>query len=248
MADMMKQLPLLYELQQVDTAIAAHQAALADAGDGGEAQAKLALGQRKLARASETLKDLKARMRDSELRLKSNEEEQEQKSKQAYGGTVTDPKQLRALEQKLKELARQKGTLEEQILELMTQTEEAEQVVAKYEAAVDKWGKKVEALNRSHASESRRLTEELETLTARRVELVGQLDGALITQYDGLREKLGGLAVAAVHKGSCRGCKVTLPGAYAQRLKTGTQIVRCESCHRILYLPEGESPFTPEDE
>ncbi len=248
MADIKQQLPLLYELQQADTAIAAHQAALADAGDGGEAQAKLELGQRKLARAAETLKDLKARMRDSELRLKSNEEEQEQKSKQAYGGTVTDPKQLRALEQKLKELARQKGTLEEQILELMTQIEEIEQLVAKYEAAVGKWGKKVEALNRSHASENQRLTEELETLGARRAELVGRLDAALITQYDGLREKLGGLAVAAVHKGSCRGCKVTLPGAYAQRLKAGAQIVRCESCHRILYLPEGESPFTPEDE
>jgi len=247
MPDMREQLPLLYELQQVDSGIAARRASLTEADGGQETEAKLALGQRRLAQSQEKVKELSAQFQDKELRLKSNEQEQQQKSKQAYGGTVADPKQLRALEAKLKELARQKDALEEQILELMSQLEEAEQAVAKYEGAVEKLGKKVAALNRDHASETQRLGDEVQGLEQRRQELLAQIDPTLVKQYDGLRDKLGGVAVAAVHRGSCRGCKVTLPGAYAQRLKAGGQMVRCENCHRILYLPDGESPFPPEE-
>jgi predicted nucleic acid-binding Zn-ribbon protein len=54
--------------------------------------------------------------------------------------------------------------------------------------------------------------------------------------------------VAAVKFGSCTGCKTSIPSTYAPRLRAVDQVVRCENCRRIMYLPPGESPFRREDE
>jgi len=248
MPDMRDQLAKLYELQQIDSGMAARQKARRELDDGGEADARLSAAQQDLTAREEQLKGLHAQLTDRELRLKGAEEEHKARSKQAYGGTIADPKQLSALEKKIAELARHKGKLEEEILELMDQVEMAQAAVAKQQALVADLAAKSGGIKERHASGTDRLKHELRELKHQREALVAHLDPALIKQYDSIREKTGGLAVAAVHLGSCTGCKVTVPSMYAPRLRSHEQLIRCDNCHRILYLPEGESAFKPEED
>jgi predicted nucleic acid-binding Zn-ribbon protein len=39
-----------------------------------------------------------------------------------------------------------------------------------------------------------------------------------------------------VERGLCRGCGVTLPSGDVQRARAGQELVRCNSCGRILYV------------
>jgi len=248
MPDMKQQLALLWELQQTDTGIALHRRALRELDDGTNADAGLAAAQGVLADHDGRLRELEGSLRDRELQLKSTEEAQKSRTQQAYGGTVHDAKQLSALEKKIAELGRMKGRLEEEVLELMDGVESAQAAAAKQRKVVDELAARAGGVKERFAAGSSKLKGELKELKKRREELLPQVDGPLLQQYEGLLEKAGGMAVAAVRQGSCTGCKTSLPGAFAQRLRAHDRVVRCDNCRRFLYLPEGESAAKATDD
>ena len=49
-----------------------------------------------------------------------------------------------------------------------------------------------------------------------------------------------GIAVAAVINGSCSACFMSLRPQMQVEVKRGDQIITCESCARILYMPKKE--------
>lgn len=248
MADMKDQLEKLYELQQIDTGIASREKALRELDDGSASAGKLAAAKKALASRREGIGGLEATMRDKELRLRGAEEEQEARSKQAYGGTIGDPKQLGALQKKIEELGRLKDALEEEVLGLMEEIEGGEAAAAEQEAAVGKLERRTADLKARHTRETARLQEELAGLSGEREGVQSGIDAPLLKQYESIAGKTAGLAVAAVREGSCGGCRVSLPSTYGPKLKNRSELVRCESCRRILYLPEGESAFKPLEE
>jgi len=248
MADMKQQLDLLYELQQVDTGIGRRQQALAKLDDGTEATAKLNAAKTKAAAFKKKQQQIDTAFTDKELHLKSTEEEQGKHSKQAYGGTISDPKQLRALEKKIEELGRLKDRLEEELLELMEQSEKVSTAVTKQQQAVEELDRRATTARERHTQESARLHSEVNDLSAKRDQVASQIDGAMMKQYEALRAKMDGVAVGAVKLGTCTACRVRVPSTYAGKLKSRDELVRCESCRRILYLPEGESPYAPEED
>jgi len=248
MEGMKQQIELLHELQQVDSRCETLRQSLRDMDDGSNAAPKLELARKKLASAQKKQHELEATIKDKELRLQGAEQEQAEKSKQAYGGTISDPKQLSALEKKIGELGRLKDSLEEETLELMDEAEHVQQVAQKRQTTVDELAQAIQDAKAQHASGTRKAEEEMATLAQTRQELTEKVDGGLLKQYENLAQRLGGLAVAAVRQGACTGCKVGLPSTYAPKLLQGDALVKCENCRRILYLPDGESPFKPEED
>ena len=246
MLDMRDQLAKLYELQRIDTGIAARRQTLRELDDGSGADAKLQAAQVALASQEEQFKGLEASMRDRELELKSTEAEKATRTKQAY--SVTDAKQATALGKKVEELARHQGKLEEDILALMDQVEAAQTAAAKQRAAAEVLDKRAQDVKGQFATGSEKMKRELKSLKHAREELAAQVDPPLLKQYEDILAKAAGLAVAAVHKGSCAGCKVTIPSMVSARLRMHNQLVKCDNCHRFLYLPEGESAYKPEDD
>ena len=106
---MAQELDILFELQQVDSGLALRRQTLAGLDDGTEAENRLRQAKKRLALLDRKRQEIETTYRDKDLQLKGAEEERAARSKQAYGGTVTDPKQLRALQQKIAELERTKG-------------------------------------------------------------------------------------------------------------------------------------------
>jgi predicted nucleic acid-binding Zn-ribbon protein len=70
-------------------------------------------------------------------------------------------------------------------------------------------------------------------------EEIGRLEAAMHprdrSEFQRLMEKKGGLAIVLVAGGSCTACHVKVRPAALQALKSGREIIYCDSCKRILY-------------
>ncbi len=79
-------------------------------------------------------------------------------------------------------------------------------------------------------------------LDTQRAEAAGSVEKRVMTQYDRIRARRGGLAMAAaLPGGSCGACRMRLRPQLYQELVTGRAgIAQCPSCMRILYVPAEE--------
>jgi uncharacterized protein len=77
---------------------------------------------------------------------------------------------------------------------------------------------------------------ELAALEAERAAAAAEIEASVLAQYEQLRKRLDGIAVARVHGGVCTGCHLSLSAADADRfnrLAPGEHYT-CEECGRLL--------------
>ncbi len=99
---------------------------------------------------------------------------------------------------------------------------------------------KVSALEIAKAALAR-----IASLEARRADLATRVEPALLTRYENIRRRRGGVAVTQVVGGTCRGCNRQIPPQIAIVLVRANTIENCPNCNRIIYVPEAVSPVTP---
>ncbi|MBU0611636.1 MAG: hypothetical protein KKI08_27405 [Armatimonadetes bacterium] len=235
---MQQQLSQLYELQQIDSAIAQHRTWIAALDDGGKSGRSLAAAQGELDKLQQRLHDLEARSRKQELELKSADQERADKTKKAYGGTIGDAKELGALERKIEELKRKCDGLETEILGLMDEIERTSQQAAKQEKVVAQGQAVHDKIVADYDAARGKLEGEIKELATRRAEVAGQVDAAMLKEYDSMRAKLEGVAVAGIDGNMCTACRNVLPQSALTTCKIGKVIVKCQNCRRMLYPSE----------
>ena len=105
--------------------------------------------------------------------------------------------------------------------------------VAATRAALDERGG---ALRAQIAEEEVAIEADLVRVRAERDALVGTVDAELLTEYDDLRKRLGGIAIARLVGGSCGGCHLSLPAVDVDRIKKlpPEAAAYCEECGRLL--------------
>jgi len=99
----------------------------------------------------------------------------------------------------------------------------------------------LEGLVRREAEQAARIA----SLEARRAELATRVEPALLTRYENIRKRRGGVAVTQVIGGTCKGCNRQIPPQIAIILVRANTIENCPNCNRIIYVPEAVSPVTP---
>ncbi len=227
----------LYELQETDLEIDSQRAALEEIegrlGDSEEvAEAAAAIGgwegeaqeiQKHLRSAEWEVDDLTNKIRPLEKKL--------------YAGTLHNPKELASLQEDIQSIQARKRVLEDKALEVMSQLEEAERALAaarrEHASLLGAWEQEQRDLRQRQAD----LTAEIEELEGKRAQQRAAIDGAGLSQYDVLRSKHQGRAVAKVERGTCGGCRISLPMSLLQKARGGSDvIVQCSSCERILYV------------
>ncbi|MGI5819231.1 MAG: zinc ribbon domain-containing protein [Armatimonadota bacterium] len=228
----------LYELQIVDRGIAQRQQIIREIDDGSAAGAQLAEDERQLEELEEQLRQKQSRQRKLELDLEGVEAEKKEKMDRAYGGTVSDPKELSALERKIDELERNMHRHEDMVLELLEEIDELEQNVAAQRQRTDGQRAKHQKIVRTFEETTAQAREEIEKLQAEREELASELPPQLLSPYENLRAREDGIAVSALRGGTCAECNVAVPRARWPMIERGATIVKCENCRRILVKPE----------
>jgi predicted nucleic acid-binding Zn-ribbon protein len=231
-------LALLYELQHADTSLDRLAQELATLDDGSRAARRAQEAAATLQTAADQLRHTEGELKDRELALESTEAERKQKWQRAYGGTVSDAKELSALERKIEELDRRKGKLEEDILALY---DTVERLRAEHAAAAQRAEEGAHRAKRARSHflhRTKEIHEEQAALTAGRPELVARLPEPLYQQYEKSRASQEGVAVAGLVAGACECCHTRTPNEYLTDLRRGLRMIHCESCGRILVLTE----------
>ncbi len=82
------------------------------------------------------------------------------------------------------------------------------------------------------------LTAQIHALMETTSGLEDQLSPSNRSRFRRLLERKHGTPLAPVVEGSCSFCHFTLRPHLQQRVRRAEEIIQCEYCHRILYLPE----------
>ena len=229
----------LFELQTVDTEIAKREMVIGEVDDGTDAAEQLEADEQSLAELEEDLRQKQSHRRKLELDLEGIEEEKQEKSDRAYGGTVSDPRELTALEQKIAELERNASRHEDMVLDMLVETDELEQQVETQREKAKEQRAEHGRLVANYEQTTSTARAEIKELRARREELTEALPPQLLSPYERLRQREDGIAVAALVDGTCSECKMAIPRARTPLVERGTEIVKCEHCRRILVVPKG---------
>ncbi len=149
-------------------------------------------------------------------------------------GTV--PKELERLSAEIDGVAARIGVLEDRELELMEAMEPVDaelDELAREEAGV---AERRAALRSAVKDAEAALDAELAHQADARAAAVAAVPPDLLTRYDGLRRRLGGVAVARLVAGRCTGCNLQLPTSEVERVRheDAAAMVTCEQCGRLL--------------
>lgn len=177
-----------------------------------------------------------AKVKDGELELASLAERIDETDKSLMSGDVTNPKELEALQASLDSLKRQRETSEETSVEAMTKVEALQ-------ATLDEKKKKLAATEaewkngqKELRTEGAKLQKQYIMLKEKRETASGTIDAKLLDNYEQLRKRKGGIAVARLEEDGCGVCHMQVPsGIVSAARSVRDDLVHCPSCGRILY-------------
>ncbi|TMI76261.1 MAG: hypothetical protein E6H05_03980 [Bacillati bacterium ANGP1] len=227
----------LYELQLVDTQIARLEAALAALDDGTAMRAQVEQARTAEETARAELQARQSRLRDLELELQSTVGKANKVEQDLYSGRISNPKELRAMQEDVEALGRQRQRIEDEMLGLMEEVERQLEQIRALEAARQARERELDEHLEEYTTRQRALTAELEAARRQRDALAAEVDPDFLRRYERLRSRKDGVAVTAVNGSVCNACHMTVPEAVLNAARERDEIRTCEDCGRILYVP-----------
>lgn len=156
---------------------------------------------------------------------------------------VKNNKEYKAMLTEIDDLNKSKGNQEDALLELMEKMEaltlqvREQKKIMEMKIATAKTQK--EALEKAGEV----FTRELARLEGDRKKAAARIDEAHLKQYEFLRDRLRGLALAEVRQAACLACHMQIPHQLYNEIQRCDRVICCPSCLRILYYsgkPEAE--------
>lgn len=183
------------------------------------------------------LLELQRKGREIDAEIDSRRTKLKADEKKLYDGSIRNPKELGSLSQEVDMEKGQVSKLEDESLAIMDAAESS--ASRESEAATTLATRDAEWKAEQADLESRCavLSGRESDLTSRRQEAARPIDAATLRSYESVRRMRGGLAVAAIERGACQGCRISLSSAVVQRARAGADLVPCQSCGRFLFAP-----------
>ena len=160
--------------------------------------------------------------------------------KRMYSGEVTASRDLEAMTKEIASIRSRVSTLEDHALEAMDEREPLD-------AAVTELGERdagyVELAARLRAAidaAEQEIDAEIAKEEAARASASSPVSAELLSEYERLRTRLGGIGAARLEHGTCMGCRMKLPATELDRIKhqPPDALVHCDQCGRILVRPD----------
>ena len=151
-------------------------------------------------------------------------------------GSVHSARQLEDLQREIENLRRRVSALEDAELEVMEKLEDAQSRAAAAAADVAALAESRTAAERARDAAFADIDAEVARVSAERARVAPEIPEDLAALYDRIRASSGGLGAAALQRGRCQGCQLTLTPADLGRIRSepADAVVRCEECRRIL--------------
>jgi predicted nucleic acid-binding Zn-ribbon protein len=145
-------------------------------------------------------------------------------------------KELESLQHEIASLARRQSSLEDELLEIMEQREQADATVAQLGALISELGAEEAELAAARDLAFAEIDAAAALHTAQRAMIAAELPADLVTLYERAREHGGGVGAAMLRQRRCEGCHIELSGSELASVRTAEPdlVVRCDNCRRIL--------------
>jgi predicted nucleic acid-binding Zn-ribbon protein len=163
------------------------------------------------------------------------DQQEKQKKYQAQLRNVQSSREYSAVLNEMDAVEKQIRASEDKVLTLEEELETSRADLKKREENLPQETQEHEEKMKDWRAAQRVINEELKSAQAEIADLEARVRPRELAEFRRLLEKKGGLAIARVINSSCSACHVKVRPAAMQSLKTGNEIIYCDSCRRILY-------------
>ncbi|HVF74061.1 MAG TPA: C4-type zinc ribbon domain-containing protein [Acidimicrobiales bacterium] len=232
-------LETLLAVQEHDTVIdqlVHRRAHMAERAELATVEGQIAAVEQRRAAAQARRDDVAARQARLEQEIASVEARITDIEKRMYSGSVSASRELQAMSAEVDSLKARRSSLEDDVLAAMEEAEPVDEEVASLLAERSGFDAEAERLSVLIAEAEVAIDVELEGERATRAELASGVPDDLLSTYEKLRGKLGGVGAARLVGPSCTGCHLTLPATELDRIRRAPAdtVVFCDQCGRIL--------------
>jgi len=204
------------------------------------AELERVMGQAQASRSvvAATLGEVASRQEAAERELKATEDRVVQVNRRLYGGTVTASRELQAMAEDVEGLKKRASELEDKVLAFMEEREPFDTEMASLDRKLAELADRQRGTLESLSAAETELDAAIAGLVAQRPGAVEAVPQPLLTAYDRLRSRLGGVAVARLVGGRCDGFHLSLPAMELDRIRhqSAGSLETCEQCGRILVI------------
>jgi predicted nucleic acid-binding Zn-ribbon protein len=153
-----------------------------------------------------------------------------------YGGGLSNPRELQALQAEVEQFKRQLHTLEDQELDVMEQREGLERELAVLEERMTATRQAIQELQVSIETQESAIDADLEAEREARTAVTAGVAPDVLDLYEEIRLKNRGVGAARLVGGTCQACHLALPAVEVDRIKREPPdaLVRCDQCGAIL--------------
>lgn len=153
-----------------------------------------------------------------------------------YDGSVTDPKELGALQTELAQLRSNQDDFETRVLEFMEQADPVEEELAAARVTAAATAERISDIEAAITVAEAEIDAELAAVATQRAALVAGVDPGLLRLYESMGDMPGGIVVAEMTGRRCGGCHLEIPSAQAEHIRSATdpRDAVCPECGCLL--------------
>ena len=226
----------LFDLQKVDYSVVKIRQSFEKVQKAANTNNELGTARKNVEDTEAELAKWEATQVDHELESQSLASRIAETDQQLMNGTVTNHKELEALQASLDSLKRQKDAIENRLVETLEQVEKLTSSLSQLritrDALESEWSEKISELK----GEGKKLQQQFHLLKQKRESLAQNLNKSALSLYEQLRKRKAGVAIAPLKGDTCGACNMQVPsGVISLARMSESEPVYCPSCGRILF-------------
>lgn len=179
---------------------------------------------------------LQLKRKDKEMELGTKEQDILKNQNQLF--QIKTNQEYSAMQREIESKKADKSVLEEDIINILDEIENAEKALADSKKVYQEEKSKIEAEKKEVEQKKGQIQEEQKKIQAARNELVKNIDKELLGKYEKILQGKDGLALVPVEGNACGGCNMNLPPQVVNEVCLRKTVVICGNCSRILYHGE----------
>ncbi|MBF0606949.1 MAG: C4-type zinc ribbon domain-containing protein [Candidatus Magnetobacterium sp. LHC-1] len=183
--------------------------------------------------------DATAKKRSEFERLVAEKVDRIKKLKEKTNDIKTN-KEYQSRLKEVEQVEREKRTIEDEILLLMERADVTEKALKSAQNRLNIETGKIEEKRTAVTKEVQIVEKELQTLTAKRDDLIKHLNKPVYDKYMYLLQRKNSLAVVKADKEVCLGCYMNIPPQLFVEVMRNDRIITCPQCGRIMYYDDGK--------
>jgi predicted nucleic acid-binding Zn-ribbon protein len=226
---------LLYRLQEIDTTWDRVRRRLQQLQKLSGGSDELKTTREKVASTETTLNGWERTQREADLESKSLAGKIQESEDRLMSGQVRNPKELESLQSSIESMRRHKSSLDEQSMEAMLKIEEFSGTLTEQKGSLTTlethWQTKQQAID----EELQQRKKEFLYLKKLREQTVEKITPAALEQYEHLRRRKNGVAVAKLEGDICNACHMQVPTGIVGSARRADVLLYCPGCGRLLH-------------